>query len=247
MSLLPTSPVVNDLDPARLRAVLYGEPGAGKSTLAAGWYPQTNLLIDVEGSTRFLPGEHLVVRLKTYDEFAAVVNELVTTQHAYTTVTIDSLDNLVRMADSAAGQRHGKIAAGLVEYGKGTADRNGVLFRDLNKLLATDLGVLAIAHAIKVPVIDEDTGKEQGDKYFPRIEEGLTGDKLRRPIISLFDFVLALRKSPDESRALITGNTAAYEVKRRVALPDVLPADAGQLYTAVKAGIDNLNKETVTV
>ena len=152
---LPTSPIVNALSPERLRALLYGAPGAGKTTLASQWYPASTLIVDLEGGTRFLSGEHFVERPANYSAFMGLVNELVTTQHQFTTVVIDSIDHLVRMADAEAGQRHGKIAAGLVEFGKGLADRDGVVMRDLGRLLATDLGLILCAHPVKVTVTDD--------------------------------------------------------------------------------------------
>lgn len=232
---LPTSPITNTLDPSRMRALLYGAPGAGKTTIASQWYPANTLIVDFEGGTRFLTGEHFVVRPKSYAEFMGLVNELVTTRHGYTGVVIDSVDHMVRMADAEAGQRSGKVAAGLVEFGKGLADRDGVVMRDLTRLLATDLGVILIAHPVKVTITDEN-GVES-ERLFPRVE---SSDRLRQPILGLVDFVLAVHKSADESRSLITGASATYETKRRVALPDTLPADAAQLYAAVKAGIDAL-------
>jgi hypothetical protein len=232
---LPSAPITNHLDPARLRALLYGAPGAGKTTLAASWYSQSTLIVDLEGGTRFLTGDHFVVRPKSYSEFMGIVNDLVTTQHQFTTLVIDSIDHLVRMADSEAGQRHGKIAAGLVEFGKGLADRDGVVMRDLTKLLSTDLGVILIAHPVKVTVTS-DTGVES-ERLFPRVE---SSDRLRQPILGLVDFVLAVHRTADETRTLVTGASAVYETKRRVVLPDILPADAGQLYGAVAAGIEAL-------
>jgi AAA domain len=235
---LPTSPVVNELDPARLRALLYGAPGAGKTTLVAGWYPKSTLIVDVEGGTRMLPGEHYVVRPSSYNEFMSLVKELAAGQHQFGTVVIDSIDHLVRMADAEAGRRHGKVAAGIVEFGKGLADRDGVVMRDLGRLLATDLGVILVAHPVKVTVTD-DQGRES-ERLFPRIE---SSERLRQPILGLVDFVLAVHRGSDESRSLITGASSVYETKRRVVLPDTLPADAVALHAAVAAGIKNLNQK----
>lgn len=231
---LPTAPVSNVLSPERLRAIIYGRPGAGKTTLAAGWYPSSTLIVDVEGGTRFLTGQHFVVRPKTYSEFMALVNELASTQHHYTTVVIDTIDSLVRMADAEAGTRGGKVAAGLVEFGKGLADRDGVVLRDLQRLLSTDLGVILTAHPV---IVEVDDNGAKSERTFPKIDQN---DRLRQPIMGLVDFTLAVHKAADESRTLVTGGSAAYETKRRVALPDVLPADAAELYAAVKAGIDSL-------
>jgi hypothetical protein len=241
---LPTTPTVNQLSPERLRAILFSRPGAGKTSLAAGWYPATNLIIDLEGGTRFLPGEHFVEQPTSYSAFQMLIHELCTTQHQFTTVTIDTVDKLVRMADAEAGQRGGKVSAGLVEYGRGLADRDGTLMRDLARLLATDLGVILCAHAVTVGVKQED-GTEI-ERTFPRIEPGDAGDRLRQPIMGEFDYVLAVQKAANETRSLITGGHVGVETKVRHTLPHVLPlpADpaqgAGVLYAAVAAGIEAL-------
>jgi hypothetical protein len=234
---LPTTPVVNELRPERLRAILFSRGGGGKTSLAAGWYPKTNLIIDLEGGTRFLPGEHFIERPATYAAFMQLVHELTTTQHQFTTVTIDTIDKLVRMADAEAGQRHGKVAAGLADYGRGLADRDGTLMRDLGRLLASDLGVILCAHAITVGITQAD-GTEV-ERTFPRIESGDGGDRLRQPIIGEFDYLFHVRKHPDEKRDVVTGGHAGVETKRRHAMADVvpLPADPSQggaaLYAAV--------------
>jgi hypothetical protein len=233
---LPTAPVQNVLSPERLRAIIYGRPGAGKTTLAAGWYPKSNLIIDVEGGTRFLTGEHYVVRPASYSEFQQLIVELVTTRHQYQTVTIDTIDSLIRMADAQAGQRYGKVAAGLAEFGKGLADRDGTVLRDLGRLLATDLGVILTAHHADVTV-QTDEGAE-AERVFPRVDQN---DRLRQPVMGLVDFIVAVHRGTDETRALITGASPVYETKRRVHLPDLMASDAAGLYAAVKAGIESLN------
>lgn len=239
---LPTASTTNVLSPERLRAILFSRGGGGKTSLAAGWYPQSNLLIDLEGGTRFLPGSYFIERPKTYADFQRIVNDLTTTQHHYTTVTIDTIDKLVRMADAEAGQRHGKVAAGLADYGRGLADRDGTLMRDIGRLLATDLGVILCAHAIRTTVTLPD-GSET-ERLFPRIEPGVEGDRLRQPLMGEFDYVLAVQKNADESRALVTGGHAGVETKRRHTLPDVLPLPkepaqgAGVLYAALKASLE---------
>lgn len=244
---LPTQPIVADLNPERLRAIIYGVPGAGKTTLAASWFAKSNLIIDLEGGTRFLSGSHFVVRPKTYDEFAGTVTELAAGKHNFKVVTIDTIDALVQMADAAAGQRGGKVAAGMVEYGKGMADRDGIIKRDLARLLATDLGVLICAQPIVLTerVVDPFTKeKEETAPYVsPRVEPGQAGDRLRQPVTSMVDFQLAVAKAANETRTLITGGHAGFETKRRVALPDTLPADAGALYQAIAAGVASIEKE----
>lgn len=229
---LPTSPTTNELTTDRLRAILYGKPGAGKTTLAADWHPSSTLIVDLEGGTRFLPGQHFIVRPKTYSEFMGTVHSLATEPHQFTTVVIDTIDNLVRMADAEAGQRGGKVAAGLVEYGKGLADRDATVLRDLRKLLATDLGIILVAHPT---VVNETDGEgNEAERLYPRID---ANDRIRQEIIGLVDFVFFLRKS---DHTIVTDGDAAIDTKRRVPLPDELPSDARTIAEAIQAGVSSL-------
>lgn len=236
---LPTTPSKNDLTTPRLRAILYGEPGAGKTTLAAQWHPSTNLIIDTEGGTRFLPGERFVMRPKTYSEFIQIVNDLVNQPHQFTTVTIDSIDHLIRMADAEAGQRGNKVAAGMVEYGKGLDDRDGTVMRDLGKLLGSDLGLILCAHDTEDNTYDEKGEKIISSKLVPLIDRR---DRLRQPIIGLVDFELFIRKA---DHTIVTGGDPKLDVKRRVELPDELPADPQSLAAAIRAGVGALDRQPV--
>ena len=234
---LPTEPVVNTGDtirPELLRAIVYGLPGAGKTTLAAGWFPDTNLILECDpGAARFLPGSHLIHPCPTYAEFSAAVAEIeqavASGSCPYTTVTIDTADTLFRAADNEAGARHGRIAAGLADYGKGTEDRDATFLRDLKKLLATPLGVVLLAHpdmrTVKV-------GDQEISSYEPRIVRKSKND-IRQEIIGLFDYQLFVRK---DDHVLITGGDQLVSTKRRLPLPDQMPADAGLLYQALKDG-----------
>ena len=225
------TPTENNLTTNRLRFILFGKPGAGKSTFASSWHPQSNLLIDMEGGTRWLPGKHFIARPSTYSEFTGLVHSLCTEQHDYDVVTIDTGDSLFRLADAEAGQRGGKVAAGLVEYGRGTADRDATIIRDLKRLLATDLGVLLLAHP--ATAVDEDT-EEATERVEPRIDPS---NRIRQEIIGLFDSVFYLRKS---DHTIVTGGSPRIDTKRRIELPDELPADPRVLAEAIRTAAQPL-------
>ena len=237
---LPTTPTTASPDPARIRALIYGTPGAGKTTFAARWFPETTLLIDLEGGTRMLPGQHFVVRPETYTAFQMVVNELLTQQHQFKAVVIDTADALVRMAEAEAAAKFGKQSAAEVEYGKGMGNRDAVVLRDLLRLKGSDLGLIVTAHPV---LADVKLGDEDAQSWFPRIDQQ---DRIRQAVIGEFDYLLAIRKHPDESRDLVTGGTPGIETKRRVALPNVMPADPAALQAAVIAAYQQINTPTPT-
>lgn len=229
---LPTEPLVNELSPDRARLLIHGAPGAGKTTFASQWDPGRNLLIDVEGGTRFIQGAH-VVRPSNFTEFSSTVDELVRGGHKFKTVTVDTVNALGRMADLEAGQRYSKVAAGVVEYGKGTADRDATIFRAINKLINSDLGLILIAHSVLVE--DED----ENEKWVPSVHA-----KDQRPYyLGNVDFVwFARRNGPTGD--LVTQPNKKYEVKSRLNVPSPLPLDAKAAYSALSTACATKKKES---
>ena len=80
-----------------------------------------------------------------------------------------------RLADAEAGQRAGKVAAGLVDFGRGLADRDGSVLRDLRKLLSTDLGIVLVAHPTIVTETDADGADTE--RLYARID---ANDRIRQ-------------------------------------------------------------------
>lgn len=234
---LPTQPTSPSPSPERFRAVITSPGGYGKTELAAGWFPQTTLHLDLDNGTHHLDTPGFREPVPNYDTFSSLVNELCAGNHHYKAVIIDTGDKLVRLADQAAARSLGKTSASEVEYGKGLGRRDAMIFRDLAKLMATDLGVLLLTHSIKVTNTDA-MGAETTVRY-PRIESGQEGDRLRQPIIGEFEYVLHIEKRSENERVLITGGDPGYETKRRRQLADVIPLPKGQgaeaLYAALMA------------
>jgi hypothetical protein len=232
---LPTAPSVQELRPDRLRALIYGSPGAGKTTFAAQWFAKSNLIIDLEGGTRFLGGEHFVTSPQNYGEFSQTVSDLVSGDHGYKTVTIDTGSALMDMADAEAAARHGKISATSVSFGVGVGDRDGAVRKDLTRLLASDLGVLLVCHSMRVA--DEESGS---DLILPALPTGSSGKPgIREFAMGRFDNIWFVRRA-GPTRDLVLQPNGKYECKSRVPMPENLPLDARGVYEAVKAGCDSL-------
>lgn len=222
---LPTQPLVQERTPERIRALIYGAPGAGKTTFAAGWFPKQNLIIDLEGGTRFLSGENFIVRPKTYAEFQSTVLDLAKGNHQFKTVTIDTIDALVRMADSEAARSYGKSAAALVEFGKGLTERDARILADLHRLTSSDLGLLLLSHVVEV---SSESEEDDATKFAPAVDK-----RLRTILMGDVEFLWAARALP--KRELIVGPHAKYEAKSWArGLPDRLPTDPKVVYTELK-------------
>ncbi len=221
---LPTAPQVRKASPLDARVFVGGVPKVGKSTLASQWNPKQTLFLDCEGGTRLLEGEHFVLPVNRYHDFVEAT-KLLQGEHPYKTVIIDTIDHLVKLADRHVADSHKAISAGSVGYGKGIADLDAVIRRDVGGLLSLDIGVWFLGHT-------EVVGDEKAGKMIPTVDK-----RIRPYIIGMCDFVL-LAEAVGSRRVIHTQPSERYEAGSRVPMPEPLDLDAKTLYTAMAAGLN---------
>src|ERR1700744_834896 len=167
---LPTEPAVRKASPLDARVFLGGVPKVGKTTVASQWNPKHTLFLDCEGGTRLLDGEHFVLPVNRYHDFVEAV-DLLKGEHPYKTVIVDTVDQLVKLADRHVADGRKAIAAGVVDYGKGLAELEGLVRRDVGTLLSLNLGVWFLGH---VEIVGDD---KSSSRMVPTV------DKRVRPYI----------------------------------------------------------------
>lgn len=231
---LPTRPqslaTVNP-DPLAARVYLMGAPKVGKTTMAGDWMPDRTLFLDLQHGTDLLTGEHYVSHINTWDEFDAATGKIATGGHPFQTIVIDTIDMAYKLADQHVGDKRGQAAAGLVEYGKGTAEAEGLFRRAIGRLLACrGLGVWFIGHAILADV-------DKGKKYVPALDK-----RVQLYITGEAEHIFIAEKIGNRT-VLHTQASQRYEVGSRLPLPATLEMDARVLYTAMQAGIKQLGAE----
>lgn len=211
--------------PLQARVMLAGMPKSGKTTLAAGWAPETTLIIDTHKGTTLLDGEHYVSHVASWPDFEKVVGEIIKGGHPFKTVVIDLVDDIWKFADLHAAQKKGQVAAGLIDYGKGTAEAEGLFRQQVGKLLATNLGIWFLSHT-------ETVEEDKITRYVPRLDK-----RVRTYIQGVCQFVF-LAETLGPRRALHTQPTAKFEAGSRVPMPDPMELDARALYAAIAKGLN---------
>lgn len=210
-------------DPRDARILLSSPPKIGKTTLLSQWAPDTTLILDTHKGTALLDGEHYIAPIASFADFESAVDQLAAGGHQFRTVGIDLIEDIWKLADRAAAERNGKVAAGLVDYGRGTAEAEGLFRRAVDKLLASPLGVWFVTHVDTV----QDGSTVQ---YVPRLDK-----RVKTYIEGVTDFVL-IGESTGKERRLRTAPSARFQTGARVPLPDPMPLDARALYVEIAKG-----------
>jgi len=131
---------------SRLKALFYGSAGVGK-TMAAIQFPKP-YIIDTEGSTNkpqyvdaIEKSGGAVLMTVNFDEMIAEVRELLTTEHEYKTLVIDSLTLLYNDLLDKAERKVGS------EFGRHYGEANKRMKQLLNLLFRLDMNVIITSHS----------------------------------------------------------------------------------------------------
>jgi hypothetical protein len=226
-SLLPTAKQKPSLGLAALKVLLYGPPKIGKSTLASKIDPDSTLFIATEPGLGAL--EVFSVTVQTWEDFRKVGAELAKGKHNFTTVVIDTVDNLYAMCEDHITTTQKVDYVGDLEYGKGWKMVGQEFQLRVAKLASLVPGVWFISHAKEVEI-----KTRLGTKSV--MQPTLSG-KPRDFITGFVDFILFATSEGNEEGERRVLRTAAVEnimAGGRVALPDPLPLDAGELAKAIQ-------------
>jgi len=143
MALKGKKPTVTE---SRLKALFYGNAGVGK-TMAAIQFPKP-YIIDTEGSTNkpqyvaaIEKSGGAVLFTVDFDEMIAEVKELLTSEHEYKTLVIDSLTLLYNDLLDKAERKVGS------EFGRHYGEANKRMKQLLNLLFRLDMNVIITSHS----------------------------------------------------------------------------------------------------
>jgi hypothetical protein len=215
---------------APVRAVIYGEEGVGKTSLASQC--PAPVILDVEDGSRHLD----VARIPCagFADVEAAMHELVRDPHGFKTVVIDSADWAERSLIESIVRGAGKRSIEDFGFGKGyvmVAERIAKFLSAADDLIARGINVIFVAHAGVKRVSPPD----QTDGY-DRYELKLTKQtaplfKEWADLLLFVRFQMKLVEGQDGKKKAIGGRdrimcaerTAAFDAKNRYGLPPEMP------------------------
>lgn len=142
--------VINEPVPQGVRVMIYGEPKIGKSYFGA--QIPNHLFINLENGLNHLEHCNRTPLLTTYEDVKAVLKELMTTEHPYTTIIIDTVDKLEDlMRKSIARNTNDPRIKDIVDipYGRGyeylLAETKN-LMQGFEVLIGMNINIIFISH-----------------------------------------------------------------------------------------------------
>lgn len=222
MSGIPTEKTRPRLNPARLRWLIYGEPGVGKTPLASGF--DNPLFMVTEQSTEALTVYSTVI--SKWEDFTKTTEELLTKKHNFDTVVVDVVDMLYRYCVDFCNKRLSIAHISDAAFAKGYHSVDNEFDHWLNKLCMSNIGVIFLSHLDEKEVIK---GKERYTKLVPRLQN--RGRMILEPKVTVIGHLEwakvrkpnTVKPEYDDKLVITFKQTAELYVKDRTGLlPDKL-------------------------
>lgn len=227
---------------------VYGGGGIGKSSFAAA--APAPIFIQTEDGLGSIDTSSFPLA-KSYGDVVGAIEALLTEQHAYQTVVLDSLDHLEPLVWAETARRHNKADIEAFGYGKGFLFAQDVwreLLAGFIALRERGLAVILIAHSDVKRF--EDPATEGYDRYVLKLHKGASALIVESSDIVGYAAERVITKTSDAGfnkqivRGVSTGERLlhvtekpSHIAKNRYSLPDALPLSWDVLVAAMNASL----------
>jgi len=235
------------------KIVIYGTPGIGKTTFGA--HAPAPILIQTEEGLGLLDVPHFPVA-RSYQDVLEAITALLTEEHDFSTVVIDSLDQLEPLIWEHVAMRERKPNIEAFGYGKGyvfAADEMRTFLHGLDALREKGMTVIVIAHS-EVKRF-ESPEHEPFDRYQMRLDKRANDIVCEWADCLLFasykvhvvrDTVKGQERTRGAGRGeriIHTEERPAWRAKNRYQLPSELPLSWADFEQAIGESFTNQTKE----
>ena len=216
--------------PAAARVGIYGPEGIGKSTLAAQF--PAPIFADVEGGTTHLDVARFP-RPQSWPDLVAAVNWLLTENHEFKTLVLDSVDSLERLLSTEICRKANKDGLEDFGYGKGftyLAEEFARFLTQLDRLRERGMHIVLIGHST-IRKFEAPDAAGAYDRYELKLSKQLAA--LSKEWVDALLFVNYVTKVTEKDgkqkavggreRLVHTTHAAAFDAKNRYGLEEKLP------------------------
>lgn len=216
-------------DLRQYKFLIYGEPGAGKSTLASKFpdaifvptepglnYLEVHQITDDDGNPKIV---------KNWTEFCQAIRLLCTTEHQFKTIIIDTVDNAFEFCALHTLSQRGLEHESDEGFGKGWNIIKREFTKVVNFLANSGFGIVFISH-------EKQSERESKGIKRPYTDSSLSNQP-KAYINGLVDFIFYCYQDNDHNRMLQTKATLNLNAKDRT----------GHLPAVMKIDFDDLSKE----
>lgn len=233
-----------------LTVCIYGVPGVGKTTFGAS--APNPLVACLERGADHLDVSKLPAP-ESWDAFLGDMRELVSSEHGFSSLVIDTLDALEPLVIAAVCAKGGKQTLADFSWGGGYA-LLAQEWRTFLSILETlrdkrSMNIVLIAHEHRKAYSDPELGSFE--VYRPKLQEkvwGLTNEWCDAVLFAQFDQALLEAKDGQRARAIVSGRRVlrtqrgtGYVAKNRYGLEPTIDLDWKVLErAAIPMGLDEL-------
>jgi hypothetical protein len=223
--MLPTKKTEIKSDATTSTIAIVGNPKVGKTTFASQ-LDENVIFAATESGHDYL--SLYKVDIKTFEDFEKMIASLATDKHQFKSVAIDTIDNLIEMAERQICEKNKVQFIKDIPFGAGYTATKKLVTTSLVKIQSLGLGVIIITHAKE---------KEYKQENISYTAMGTSISKsYESAILGFCDFILYCYID-NQNKRMVRTKPSKYVLcagDRSTKLPEKIEMDAKQILQIIK-------------